>query len=188
MTRRRIALAGIIAALLAVPALVVFEPWTLFTDSEVNEALPVAAAPVAAAGTESPPTGEPVAKASTPEPGAPAGPAELSTGQFVDAEHSTSGTARILRLEDGRRILRLENLNTSNGPDLHVWLSSATAGGSWFKYDDGSYLRLGALKGNRGSQNYLIPADADLTGMRSAVIWCDRFNVAFGAAPVALRS
>jgi hypothetical protein len=108
----------------------------------------------------------------------------LSTGRFVKAEHDTSGTARIIELTDGRRFLRLEGLATSDGPDLHVWLSDRTPGGSWFKYDDGDYLKLGNLKATHGNQNYEIPASADLRRFKSAVIWCDRFNVAFGAAPV----
>ena len=51
-------------------------------------------------------------------------------------------------------------------------------------YDDGDYVRLGELKATHGNQNYEIPADARLAGMRSVVIWCDRFNVAFGTAPI----
>jgi hypothetical protein len=52
----------------------------------------------------------------------------------------------------------------------------------WFVFDDGAYVDLGSLKGNRGNQNYSIPADLDLEGLSSVAIWCDRFNVSFGAA------
>ena len=51
-------------------------------------------------------------------------------------------------------------------------------------YDDGRYIRLGELKATHGEQNYAVPADADLSDMASVVIWCDRFNVAFGTAPI----
>ncbi|RNL60632.1 hypothetical protein EFK50_20170 [Nocardioides marmoriginsengisoli] len=147
-----------------------FEPWRLFTSSEIDEAVPTAH-----------PTGN-----ATAVPSAAATPTTLSTGDFVDAEHDTSGTARIIELADGRRFLRLEGLASSDGPDLHVWLSDRKPGGSWFKYDDGEYLRLGELKATHGNQNYPIPEGADLAAYRSAVIWCDKFNVAFGAAPVSL--
>ena len=110
----------------------------------------------------------------------------LAHGDFVDAEHGTSGTASILQLADGRRFLRVERLASSDGPDLHVWLSDARSGGSWGSYDDGTYVRLGNLKATHGNQNYPIPASADLSAMRSVVIWCDRFNVAFGTAPIRL--
>jgi hypothetical protein len=145
-----------------------FQPWRLFTHSTANEALPTAA-PSA--------------------PGAPAEPIEprvLAEGQFVTQEHETTGVARVIELPDEARYLRLEGLSTSDGPDLHVWLTDQTAGGQWGKYDDGRYLALGKLKATGGNQNYAIPADADLAGFTSVVIWCDRFNVAFGSAPLAL--
>jgi hypothetical protein len=45
-------------------------------------------------------------------------------------------------------------------------------------------LELGALKGNKGNQNYELPAGVDLSKYRSVVIWCRRFSVPFGAAPL----
>ena len=157
--------------------LLLFEPWRAFTSSTIDEALP-GVTPAAVETTTPGPT------ARAPATPAPATPTVLSIGRFVDGEHGTSGTARIIKLADGRRFLRLERLSTSDGPDVHVWLSGATAGGSWGKYDDGAYLKLGNLKATHGNQNYLIPKGADLSRYRSAVIWCDRFNVAFGSAPV----
>ena len=81
--------------------------------------------------------------------------------------------------------MRLEGLASSDGPDLHVWLSDQLSGGEWGSYDDGRHVALGELKATHGNQNYEIPANADLAGLRSVVIWCDRFNVAFGTASVA---
>mgnify|MGYP006183142743 CR=1 FL=1 len=43
---------------------------------------------------------------------------------------------------------------------------------------------LGALKGNKGNQNYRIPNDVDPEQFKSAVIWCRRFTVGFGVAPL----
>jgi hypothetical protein len=66
-----------------------------------------------------------------------------------------------------------------------VWLSDAAVvdgPSGWRTFDDGRYLDLGSLKGNVGNQNYAIPADADLAGLTSLSIWCDRFDVSFGAA------
>jgi hypothetical protein len=144
---------------------VFFEPWTLLTNETVNEAAPTAAAP-------------------DPSAPAPAGPTELARGTFVGQEHETSGTATVIELADGSRTLRLERFSTSNGPDLHVWLSEKKAGGNWFKYGGGRKAKLGELKANRGSHNYAIPADVELDGLRSVVIWCKRFHVSFGSAPL----
>lgn len=145
-----------------------FQPWRLWTSTTVDEALPPAPTVV------------------VPQPGPPPAPVELATGSFVTQEHETSGAARVLKLPDGSLLLRLDELATSDGPDLHVWLTDQTAGGDWHKYDDGRHVALGPLKGNRGNQNYVIPPEAQLPGLTSVVIWCDRFNVAFGSAPLAL--
>ena len=52
----------------------------------------------------------------------------------------------------------------------------------WHVYDDGRYVDLGGLKGNIGNQLYPIPDTANLAVLRSVTIWCDRFDVSFGAA------
>ncbi|MDO9485686.1 MAG: DM13 domain-containing protein [Actinomycetota bacterium] len=184
-------------AIIAVGALTVgmylFQPWKLFTDTTVNEPSPIAAsAPVEAIAspTTSPaPSREPSrsaapSAASSPAPATKAAKV-LTTGKFISHEHGTSGTAKIISLADGSRVLRIENLDTSNGPDLKVWLTDAPViegPSGWFVFDDGAYVDLGALKGNKGSQNYKIPAKANLSKLTSVTIWCDRFSVSFGAA------
>jgi hypothetical protein len=161
---------------LAVFGFLWFRPDKLFTDTTVDEALPTVPAPAA--------TG------SVPATDAPA-PTNvvLSTGRSRDLEHPTNGLAKIIRLADGKRIVRLENFSTSSGPDVVVWLSSipATEDG-WRAYDDGIEVDLGALRANNGNQNYAIPADVDLSKYRSVVIWCRRFTVGFGAAPISAQA
>jgi hypothetical protein len=81
-------------------------------------------------------------------------------------------------------VLRIVNLDTSNGPDLRVWLADAPVRegrAGWFVFDNGTHVDLGELKGNVGSQNYAIPAGVNLRTMRSVSIWCARFRVSFGA-------
>ena len=163
MTKRS-AVVIVAVGVLAV-GLVHFEPWTLFTDSTVNEAAPTAAAPDGSAT-------------------AAAEPIEIVSGTFVSQEHETSGTATVIELPDGSRTLRLEDFSTSNCPDLHVWMSEKKAGGNWFKYGGGRKAQLGELKANKGSHNYSIPADVELDGLNSVVIWCKRFHVSFGSAPL----
>ncbi len=108
-------------------------------------------------------------------------PVVVSSGEFISGEHSTSGTALVVALPDGSLVVRFEGLDTSNGPDLRVVLSPDDASGS---ADYSGRLILGELKGNIGDQNYVLDGDVDLTGFRSVVIWCERFSVAFGAAPI----
>ncbi|HEU4426667.1 MAG TPA: DM13 domain-containing protein [Pilimelia sp.] len=153
-----------------------FQPWKLFTDNEVREALPVVAVP-------SPPASSPPA---TPALG---GARLLAAGSFITHEHDTSGDVQLVQLPDGRRQLLLRGLATSDGPDLRVWLTDqpvrqGTAG--WRVFDDGTWVELGRLKGNRGDQAYDVPAGVDLAGLRSVSIWCKRFAVSFGAAELRL--
>lgn len=111
----------------------------------------------------------------------------LISADLESAEHRTTGRIKIIELADGRRVLRFVDLDTSDGPDLHVWLTDQPSGSAWGSYDDGDHVALGELKANRGNQNYPIPADTELAALRSVVIWCDRFNVAFGSAPLGAR-
>ena len=46
------------------------------------------------------------------------------------------------------------------------------------------FIHLGALKGGVGDQNYELPAEVDLTKYQSVIIWCRRFGVNFGTAPL----
>ncbi|WP_326646308.1 DM13 domain-containing protein [Streptosporangium sp. NBC_01755] len=159
-------------------ALYLFQPWRLFTTVEVNEALPTV---VVTSGPEPTSVGD---TASEPAK-APREPKSLAKGTFISHEHETRGEVRVLELPDGSRVLRIEDLNTSDGPDLRVRLSDQPVKegrAGWFNLDDGKHLELGELKGNRGNANYAIPAGADLDGLKTVTIWCKRFGVSFGAA------
>lgn len=115
-----------------------------------------------------------------------ADPVILSLGSFgrIDAIHAAEGTATIYHLADGGRILRFEDFRATNGPDLHVYLSRHEAPRN--HADLGAdYVDLGQLKGNVGNQNYDIPADLDLTGYNSVVIYCVPFQVVFSTATLA---
>lgn len=155
----------IVGAVLVAVALAVFEPWKLVVDDRVDEAAPVAERPAAVAP--------------------PAGPVVLGRGELISHEHDSSGSVVVLELPDGSRVLRLEDLRTSNGPDLHVWITDAPViegRDGWGVFDDGRYVDLGALKGNIGSSNYPLPPDVDLAELSGVSIWCARFAVSFAAA------
>jgi hypothetical protein len=115
----------------------------------------------------------------------PTGPRMLSLGGFESRNRYTvTGEATVYVLEDGSRTLRLDPFESTNGPDLYVYLTTADHAD-----DDGAlaadFVDLGDLRGNIGSQNYPIPADVDLDAYDTVVIWCERFTVAFGAADLA---
>ena len=111
-------------------------------------------------------------------------PQVLSSGSFHGVAHETSGMAAIYHLTDGKRVLRLTNFMTSNGPDVHVYLGKASDASDNDTVKKAGFVELGSLKGNIGDQNYELPADLDLSQFHSVTIWCQRFGVNFATAPL----
>lgn len=159
-----------------------FQPHKLVIDQQVNEALPEGGEQVAGIREGNPAAGGQDDSAPG-ESDVSSGRRTLASGRFQSLEHDTAGRAALLELPGGRRYLRFEDLATSNGPDLRVYLSRAPASNDWYAYGE-RFTDLGALKGNLGDQNYPVPADIDLSRYKSAVIWCRRFTVGFGVAPL----
>jgi hypothetical protein len=154
----------------------------LFLSTSIDEPLPVAAAPASSA---SPPArATPAASASPARTAAPTPvptPSLISrSGAFTGADdfHFGRGTATLIETSPGSFVLRLENFEVRNGPDLYVYLSPSADG-----YADGT-TELARLKADRGNQNYDVPAGADLTRIASVVIWCKAFSVQFAVAPL----
>ena len=164
-----------VAVAVAVGGFLWFRPDRLFTDRQINEALPGAAAQPAEG--EAPATGS-----------EPAGVITVSEGEFLSLEHETRGRALVVETADGKQFLRFEGFQTSDGPDLLVYLSAKEPAGSddWYGYDR-DFVDLGELKGNVGNQNYEIPSNIDLGRYSTAVVWCRRFEVGFAAAPMRER-
>lgn len=158
-----------VTAVLLIGGVAYFQPQKLFINERVNETLSIpSASPVAGQGTAEPQANK-----------------ELSRTPLQSLEHGSSGTVLLIQVAGDARVLRLENLATSNGPDLRVYLSTTPASSSWYGYDR-DYVDLGALKGNLGNQNYPLPAAVDVSRYRSTVIWCRRFKVGFAVAPLTI--
>ena len=147
--------------------------------------------------TETPalqPTSTPVPTASptpmpspSPEPTAtqaPLEPLKLKEGSFRDADraHRGSGQATIFQGPDGSFLLRLENFNVTNGPDLRVLLSPHPNPDSRAEVKTSGYVEIGKLKGNKGNQNYPIPDTVDVSAIESVIIYCKPFKVIFSVA------
>jgi hypothetical protein len=87
--------------------------------------------------------------------------------------YSVSGVAKIYD-NQGKKVLLLNNFESSNGPDLRVYLSTTT--------DAASFVNLGKLKSTNGKQTYAIPDGTDLTQFKFALVWCQQFSALFGKA------
>ena len=143
-------------AIVAFVAWYAFRPERLFINQRVNEQLPTASA----------------------------ANIKLASGQFHSGAHETKGTATVLQLADGKKTLRLTDFATSNGPDVRVYLVAAGEAKDNDTVSKAGFIDVGSLKGNIGDQNYDLPAGIDLAKYRAVTIWCKRFSVNFGTAPL----
>jgi Electron transfer DM13 len=108
----------------------------------------------------------------------------LESGTFYGVLHPTEGTATIYRMGDGTRVLRFTNFKTSNGPDVHVYMVAAEDAKDSASVLRAGFIDLGTIKGNIGDQNYALGSDVDLSKYRAVSVWCKRFSVNFGTAPL----
>ena len=114
-------------------------------------------------------------------------PSVVARGNFVDADtvHRGAGAATLYALPEDEHLVRLENLNVTNGPDLVVYLAKHSDPKNAADVTDGGFVSLGKLKGNVGNQNYPVPAGVDVSEYGSVVIWCELFGVLFSPASLA---
>ena len=164
--RKRNAIIGL-AIVAVVGGWYAFRPERLFVNKTVNESLGA------------------VTAMSGPAPAAVAAHAPLAMGSFHSNAHDTRGMATVIDVGGGHRILRLTNFATSNGPDVRVYLVAAADVQDNATVKSSGFVELGAMKGNIGDQNYEIPSTVDLATYRTVTIWCKRFSVNFGSAPLA---
>jgi hypothetical protein len=108
----------------------------------------------------------------------------LAKGEFHNAEKAGKGTATVYQLANGKRVLRLSDFRTDNGPDLHVRLIAADDAKDTASVAKTDYVEVAKLKGNKGNQNYELPEKVNLGKYRVVSIWCNRFSVNFAAAPL----
>jgi hypothetical protein len=158
MSSRKL-LVGVVLLIAVAGAWYAFRPERLFINQRVNEQFPTASA-------------------------ADKAPMKLASGEFHNTAHETKGTASIFQLAEGQRTLRLTNFATSNGPDVRVYLVAAADAKDNDTVKSAGFVELGKLKGNIGDQNYDVPANVDLAKYRAVTIWCARFGVNFGTAPL----
>lgn len=184
-TKRRLLVGGGVLTIPAI-ALVWWLGSPLFLDTTVDETFPTAPAITTAS------TSVQSAEPSTPQTtdldvaaaGEVAAPTELLTGTFVDADaaHRGSGSATVFELEDGSRVLRFEQFEVTNGPDLHVLLVPTGETVDRDLLTQVGYEDLGKLKGNVGNQNYVVPQSLDSDGTWTVVVYCEPFHVVFSTA------
>jgi Electron transfer DM13 len=135
-----------------------FRPERLFVDEVVSESFPAAQGTMASNE-----------------------PAVLFRGTFHDVLHTGKGVATIYDIS-GRKVLRFTEFETSNGPDVKVYLVAANDAQDNATVTGAGFVSLGSIKGNKGDQNYELPANIDLGRYRAVTVWCERFSENFATA------
>jgi len=202
---RRSRLAAIWTADVVVLALMAAVVWPVFRERTVVEDFPpvVLSAPspsvaATAAATPSPaatraapapsasprPTAAPSAaptRSAAPEPSASAVPSpsvaatRLEAGSLRGIDHHAEGGVALYRVGEQLR-LRFEDVDIEGTPTPSVHLvpggQESPKGG----------IRLGGLKGEKGSFSYAVPESFDPTAGWDVLVWCDRYAVPIAAA------
>ncbi|MCP6720231.1 MAG: DM13 domain-containing protein [Patescibacteria group bacterium] len=106
-------------------------------------------------------------------PSAPTAPSVTAQGEFRRRAHSVEGKALIIE-HDGERVLRFEDFETSNGPNLHIYLSSGLG--------IGDSIDLGKIRATKGNVNYPIDPGIDTKKYNKVLVWCVPFRVLFSYA------
>jgi len=100
-------------------------------------------------------------------------PAIIFSGSLIPDAHDVEGTVTVYQSGE-QRILRFEDLNTVNGPGLHIYLATDT------KATD--YIDLGDIRATKGNVNYELDPSIDLSTYSYVLIWCEPFGVNFSYA------
>jgi len=103
----------------------------------------------------------------------PTSPQIIAKGTFQPKAHEVKGKA--LLIQDGdSKILRFEDFETDNGPDLRIYLASSL--------DNKDSIDLKELKATKGNVNYEVPNDIDIKKYNKVLVWCRAFKVLFSYA------
>ena len=97
----------------------------------------------------------------------------VAIGDFKLSAHEVKGSALVIDSSQGK-ILRFENFETINGPDLRIYLSSDLG--------NEDFIDLGEIKATKGNVNYDIPEGVDLEKYNKVLVWCVSFKVLFSYA------
>lgn len=116
----------------------------------------------------------------TAVPGAPSADPPASsvdrTGALAGIGHTARGTVR-LRTSGAATYLVFQDVDIEGTvePSVHLVPDGRRSPG-------GGGARLGALKAERGTFTYRLPASVDLTASWSVLVWCDAFDTPIAAA------
>jgi hypothetical protein len=163
--QRFVRVAAVRVAVFAVAAAAVLAVVVLpaYDDTTVVEALPRRSAATAAVAEEALPA---------------QAPARVGVASFRGVDHRAEGTVALYRHSDGTYVVGLEDIDIQPGPDYDVYVVPGAD-----REDRDGGVRLDDLRGNKGTQYYDVPPEADLdSGAWTVLVWCQVFAVPIATA------
>ncbi len=101
----------------------------------------------------------------------------VRVGEFTGmSDHVTTGSVTVAKTDEGYVITLEDNFNFDGAPDPKVAL------GKDGTYDPSTLIR--ALDSNSGKQSYIVPAGIDVSLFNEVYIWCEKYSVGLGVAPL----
>ena len=146
------------------------------TEAPAATASPAAASPTATSEAATPAATEAATAAAT----AARQGSLVSMGELMGADmfHTGSGLVLLVRGPDGSLVLRFQDYEVRNGPDLFIYLTPDPDGDV---HVDGA-IELSEIRATSGNVNYELPDGVDPSTFRAAVIYCRAFSVLFAHA------
>ena len=105
---------------------------------------------------------------------------EGSEKAFVKKRYKIDGTASIEKVEGKTVLVFSDDFKTKNGTDLKVYLSKTPLTSLSAGDVNMNATRISVLKSHKGSQEYIIPENIDLSEYESVVIQCEAYSVLWG--------
>jgi hypothetical protein len=96
------------------------------------------------------------------------------SGSFESGPYGTTAGNAEVYANSTESEVKLVNFNSTNGPDLHVFLSKEPM--------PITFIDLGSLKSTNGNQVYSIPGNPDISEYKYISIHCVAYNHLFGYA------
>ncbi len=118
-------------------------------------------------------------------------PVTIGSGTFqrIDAIRRAQGAVNIYQTSDNLKLMRFEDFNMPDGPDLTVYFSAAQEPTTFADMTVGELdpLEIELLKTNTGEQNYDLPTSLDVQQYHSVVIYSPSLDLIYTYAPLFLR-
>jgi len=100
-------------------------------------------------------------------------PTVVASGTLIPDAHDVAGSVTVYEQGD-QRILRFEDLDTVNGPNLHIYLATDASATD--------HVDLGEILATKGNVNYELKNAIDLSVYDHVLIWCVPFGINFSYA------